>query len=563
MVYILKRLPFLLILSLVLAACSTTSTPQARETAPYYVASVDIDATTSQAALEKMYGGNAIVFKPEAGFAVLGFSKEAGELTTLETSVSGDALSSPELSAAGQASWASGFSAWAGGFSAWAGGFSAWAGGWSAWAGGSTIPAPPAGNETLWQQIKLHEANQVAVNFGAGVKVAILDTGIDLNHPAFAGRLAPSSQWKDFVSNDNNPQEVGTSSDKGYGHGTAVAGIVAQIAPKATLLPIRVLDKDGKGDLDDVIAAIDWAIAQGADIINLSLGTYDYYAPLDHMVNYAAEHKVILVASSGNDGSETMTHPARMSWWQDRPVFSYMYGIGSVGSNNVRSPFSNYGSTISQAPGENIVTTYPGNQLTKASGTSFAAPVFTGALALALSDYPYDPASLFIYMGNTGQWPSGYEGTAYGLIDANAILRTAQGNAGYSLIGEGWLNNFTHWDWHTDNAAITTNGRSGWQNTGLEITGRGGTGQWIEGLRPNTTYTVSGYLRVSGPNASASIGAKSYGGANVYTTVYSTDWTYTELSFTTGPTDTRVEIVIWNNVENTKGFGDDLWVGRK
>ncbi len=548
-----------------LTACSTVTRVDiepVEETKHVYLATVNITSEDSPESLMAKYGGEVVSFLPEAGFAVLGFSKEEGELTTLDTSVNQDALASPEVTASGRSAWAGGFSAWAGGRSAWAGGFSAWAGGWSAWASGNTAPAVPSGNETLWRQIKLHEAHDAAINFGSGVKVAILDTGIDLNHPVFAGRLAPANEWKDFVDNDNNPQEEGTTSDAGFGHGTAVAGIIAQIAPKATLLPLRVLDKDGSGDLDDVIMAVEWAIQKGADIINFSLGSYDYYLPLHNMIEYAGQNKVMMIASSGNDARATVTYPAQMAWWQDTNIFPYMYGIGSIDSSNRVSDFSNFSGIISQAPGEQIVTSYPGEQLTLATGTSFAAPVTTGVLALALSDYHLeDPYSLFVYMGNTGQWPENYSSTGYGLIDANAILRSAQGQAGYSFMGEGWLNNFTFWDWQT-NAEVTSNGYDGWQTRGAEITGQGGMGQIIRGLRPNTTYTFNGYLRVDEPGASIAIGVKDYGGQAKYSTITNSNWTWTELSFTTGPNSTSAEVTVWNNAANTKGYADSFWLGR-
>ena len=117
-----------------------------------------------------------------------------------------------------------------------------------------------------------------AISKGAGVKVAVLDTGIDKTHPLFAGKLLPG---RDFVDNDNDPSEVGTSGVGAYGHGTHVAGIVLMVAPDAKIIPIRVLDQNGVGNVWTLSKALNYAANpdgnpatdDGANIINLSLGT--------------------------------------------------------------------------------------------------------------------------------------------------------------------------------------------------------------------------------------------------------------------------------------------------
>lgn len=562
---VLKRLLFFLLISLVLVACGTTTQLSSEENSNtiHYVASVDIDSSTTQAELTSQYGGEIVTFLPEAGFAVLGFNKQEGELTTLTTSINQDALASPEATASGFSSWAGGFSAWAGGFSAWAGGFSAWAGGWRAWAGGDTAPTPPIGNDALWQQIKLYEAHDNAVNFGDGVTVAVLDTGIDLKHEIFKGRLVPSSQWKDFVDNDNYPQERGTSSDIGYGHGTAVAGLIVQVAPKAKILPIRVLDKDGKGDLNDVVEAIDHAVSMGADIINLSLGTFDYSFPLEMMINYAAENQVLMVASTGNEGRNTSTFPAQFSWYTDDSIFSYLFGVGSINSSKKVSSFSNRGAhALTYVMGESVVSAYPGNRLTRASGTSFSAPVFTGALALALSDSQADPSNLYIYMASTGYWPSNFDGSNYGVLDVNGLVASVQNKAGYNLLGQGKLQNFNFWDSQT-NASITDKGMNKpWGSNGAVISAKGGFSQVVTGLKPNTTYTFGGYLKVANANDRIRMSVKNHGGTTLTKWVSNTGWAYKEITFTTGATNTSAEVVIWYPGSNT-AFADEFELKRK
>lgn len=230
-------------------------------------------------------------------------------------------------------------------------------------------------NQGLWSLIRLTQGQNLAPNLGRGVKIAVIDTGIDTTHPAFTGKLAPSTEWKDFVDGDSNPQEV--SGGKGYGHGTSVAGTILQVAPNAVILPIRVLDFDGMGDLDKVVMAVDWAIQKGAKIIHMSLGTDVDYTAFNDIVRVANSKGIPVVASSGNNGSKGMEYPSRFK--------SLAIGVGSVASTGGQSVFSAYGPELDvMAPGEFVYSAYPAGQIAYSSGTSFAAPVVTGTFALAL-----------------------------------------------------------------------------------------------------------------------------------------------------------------------------------
>jgi thermitase len=368
---------------LLLAACSQTLVPQV--TTPIEdnfdkVATVELSPTDTEASLEAKYGGKVVLFSQEAGLAMLGFVE--GEITALNTTTNTGAFGTPEVTALGT-------SAWSGGKSAWSGGKNAWSGGWKAWSGGTTnTPILPSENRAAWRNNKLPQAQALSKNFGAGVKVAVLDTGIDLNHPMFSGRLAPSAEWKDFVSNDATPQEVAGTS---YGHGTAVAGIILQAAPRATILPLRVLDGEGVGDTDKIAAAIDWAIQKGAKVINLSLGTNVQATALQAWVGYAASRGVYIVASSGNSGDGNVTFPAGDAatlTYGGVNVSKYLISVGSLNYNAwSRSSFSTFGPALKViAPGEQIFTAFPDGQTGHATGTSFAAPQVAGVLAMALSD---------------------------------------------------------------------------------------------------------------------------------------------------------------------------------
>jgi hypothetical protein len=196
----------------------------------------------------------------------------------------------------------------------------------------------------------------------------------------FAERLAPSSEWKDFVGGDANLQEV--SGGNAYGHGTAVAGIILQVAPKAKILPIRALRPDGSGDVATIAAAIDWAVQKNARIINLSLGTNLDVSALKTAVDYATSMNIYVVASAGNEGNgNSITYPAA---YASAGTYSrYLVSVGSTTATSVMSSFSNRSPALEvAAPGEQIFSAYPGNQVAHATGTSFAAPIVSGLLAL-------------------------------------------------------------------------------------------------------------------------------------------------------------------------------------
>lgn len=275
------------------------------------------------------------------------------------------------------------------------GGWSTWGSGWSVY--GSGQPSDLSGspftgpNALIWSKIRLSQGLNLARKGGAGMIVAVIDTGIDLAHPAFAGRLVEGDQMWDFVGNDAVPQEVYVDSkSKGYGHGTSVAGIVAQVAPNVKIMPLRVLGPNGAGNTDNVIAAINWAVTHGADVINLSLGT-KYLASLSSEINWATWKGVLVACSAGNTGDTNVTFPANSSgyssYWGDLTL-----GVASSNLNDVKSSFSTYGDVEMTAIGENVFTPAPGNRVAKWSGTSMASPMVAGGLALALAErwYPWE-----------------------------------------------------------------------------------------------------------------------------------------------------------------------------
>ena len=306
-----------------------------------------------------------------------------------------------------------GKSAWSGGRWAWSGGRAAWSGGRPAWSGADTS-ITLAENFEAWKQVHLDTAQGLASKLGAGIKVAVLDTGLDYTHPAFQDRLAPASEWRDFVDNDNDPQEVGIGGvDDGFGHGTGVAGVIVQVAPRAIILPLRVLNKNGSGDTTGIANAIEYAVAAGAKVINLSLGSDGFDCDLQKTIAVNVPEGVFVVASSGNNGTTKLTFPAATTKQNPNSVYSKdpaimtqvkvcgltpsqssgvqnrTVGVGSVGTLEFdhKSNFSTYGEGLEMlAPGEGIFTPLPNNELGSWSGTSFAAPMVSGALALAAAE---------------------------------------------------------------------------------------------------------------------------------------------------------------------------------
>jgi subtilisin family serine protease len=565
---VLKSLVLLALLS-VLAACSTvTPVVPGEDFEVASVATVTVQPSDTEQGVAAKYGAKVITFKPEAGFAVLGFAK--GQLTALNTTVNADFFAHPEVQASGK-------NAWGGGKNAWGGGLKAWSGGKNAWGGGTTgVPVLPGENATVWSQINLVEAHKDSRYFGAGVKVAVLDTGVDTAHEIFQGSLAPSSEWKDFVDNDTNPQEGGSALDAGFGHGTAVAGIILQVAPKATILPVRVLDRDGGGDLDDVIAGIDWAVQKGAKIINLSLGSVSNTDALTTMVNYAASRNVLVIASAGNQGqANALTFPARMSrrFGALDSSFGKIFSVGSVNSTGVTSLFSNYSGDLSGvAPGENIFTAFPGNQAIAATGTSFAAPLYSGAFALALSEHPnVNLVNLYMQFQNAsasrtwnlGWWQRNFDARGFwdmgkGVINAEGLVEYARYGWG-NLVGNASFSEYsTYWSGWTNAAVGFESGR----NEVAVINGRGGFEQTLTGLHPNTTYRYQVEYKLSSSTDSLAI-EYFVGGVWREVLVQGTTWAKPTITFTTGANETSAVIGVWKSSTTGTATVDNFFVAKQ
>jgi subtilisin family serine protease len=244
------------------------------------------------------------------------------------------------------------------------------------WAWGGVEPAGYT-NQIAFQQVNLAPALEHSQ--GDGVVVAILDTGIDLQHPALAGRLAPG--W-DAVGLDYTPHDEGAGF--AWGHGTHAAGIIARIVPQSRLMPVRVLNPNGRGNSLMLALGIEWAVRNGADVVNLSLGMPYRSILVSEAIERAQAAGVTVVAAAGNQGVARMQFPAG---------YPAVLAVTAVDSANRKAPFANYGAEWVDlaAPGVGITSTVIGPQgsgYASWSGTSMATPFVSGAAALVYARFP-------------------------------------------------------------------------------------------------------------------------------------------------------------------------------
>jgi subtilisin len=216
---------------------------------------------------------------------------------------------------------------------------------------------------------------------GDGVKVAVLDSGIDLSHPDLK------------VVGGVNEVDPGKSYNDDRGHGTHVAGIIAAlnnsrgvvgVAPSAALYAVKVLDKDGSAWASDIIAGLDWCVSHKMRVVNMSFGTSEDQQSIHDAIIRARAAGIVLVASAGNYGpaGNSVHYPA---------LYPEVLAVSATDSSDKIASWSSNGPQIAvAAPGVDIYSTYFDGGYATMSGTSMAAPHVTGAIALRLKDHPRD-----------------------------------------------------------------------------------------------------------------------------------------------------------------------------
>ena len=277
----------------------------------------------------------------------------------------------------------------------------------SARQGGNSNPdaVQAAQDQWAWQRIDLARSQNVSE--GQNVTVATLDTGVNANHPAIKDQLVPGY----------NALTGSTDATDDNGHGTFVAGVISQVAPDASIMPVKVLNNLGQGTVADASEGILWAANHNAHVINMSLGLYTNSILLQLSINYAQVRGDLVVASAGNSNTGSRRYPAS---------YPGVIGVAATDSNNHKASFSNYGSNAKvSAPGVHIYSAYYTGGYAYGDGTSFAAPQVA---ALAAQVWATTPNSTSNTVSNQ--------------ILGNAASLAASDPTYGSKLGAGLINNF-------------------------------------------------------------------------------------------------------------------------
>ena len=288
-------------------------------------------------------------------------------------------------------------------------------------------PADPY-SSYQWNLEQVNSEDALDMVDPSGVIVAVLDTGVQANGPDGIGDLLGGY---DFYSRDSNPSDP-------VGHGTFVAGTIAQttgngvglaaMAPGTSILPVKVMSDQGYGDTYALVDGIRWAADQGADVINMSLGSHSYSRAIEEACNYAYARDVVLVAASGNEFASSVAYPAALN---------SVIAVGATRVDGTRAGYSNTGSGLElMAPGGDLSKdqnndgyadgvlqeTYENRQWTYTfwEGTSMASPHVAAAAAFVKAAGVNDPAEIRNILAQTAtdMGSRGYDTTyGYGIIN--------------------------------------------------------------------------------------------------------------------------------------------------
>jgi subtilisin family serine protease len=284
-------------------------------------------------------------------------------------------------------------------------------------------PKPPPSDEEIPWGVDRIDAEKNIGPKGLAVTVAVLDTGIDTDHPELAANYKGGY---DFVNSDGSPEDDA-------GHGTHVSGIIAAddnesgivgVAPDAGIVAVKVLDSAGSGAISWIIAGIDWVIANkdgySIEVANMSFGGYGTSDALHTAIQNLYNAGVTIAVSAGNSRMDASYFiPA---------AYPEVLCTTALTKNGKFASYSNYGSVVDLiAPGSDVKSTYLGGGFAIMSGTSMAAPHVAGSAALWLDDHSGTPAQVMEAIINAGEapkrgkWPGDPDGIGEPLVDAETL----------------------------------------------------------------------------------------------------------------------------------------------
>jgi membrane-anchored mycosin MYCP len=283
----------------------------------------------------------------------------------------------------------------------------------------STVTPGQRITDTPWAQSRYAPGRLSSIADGHGVTVAVIDSGVDAEHPQLAGQVLGGA---DFLDRSGNGQL------DCVGHGTAVASIIAAdpasgipfrgLAPGAKILPVRISEQqeiDGTASgqtvsASDFAKSIDWAVQHDAKVINLSVVMYKDDPDVRAAIGRAVDADVVVVAAAGNQNLKGNPRPYPAA-------YDGVLGVGAITQDGTRLPESQVGSYVDVvAPGDQVIAATSGGGLTRESGTSFAAPFAAAAAALVRQYWPALSAPQVIrrIMATTDPAPGGRRSNAYG-----------------------------------------------------------------------------------------------------------------------------------------------------
>jgi hypothetical protein len=280
-------------------------------------------------------------------------------------------------------------------------------------------PTPtPSGSQTIqWGVARIGAPDAWATSTGNGVKVGVIDTGVSRTHPDLQGNIAGCVS---FIVG------VATCEDDN-GHGSHVSGIIAAlnngigvvgVAPDAKIYALKTLDKNGSGYLSDIISALDWSVANGIQVVNMSLGTSSDIQSFHDAVIRAANAGIIEVVAAGNSGpsANTVMYPG---------AYPEVIGVAATDSSDSVPSWSSRGPQVDiAAPGVNIYSTYKNGGYTTMSGTSMATPHVAGVVALRLAAHPGESFAQMLHdiQSTADLLPWGSTLVGAGLVNAQKVV---------------------------------------------------------------------------------------------------------------------------------------------